>query len=268
MIKLGDQKITAVYAGAQKITEAYAGESKIFGEDAAPSRLPEGYTEVEYISNPNGAYIQNFNYANGSKLFNNPFLNLRCELVVKLPSVTKESYLLGNYYWKKTYTNELNPRMSGSTNQLTVNKGNTIQIQPTGGLYSHYKLPYTPDAISTIIFDIPKLLFSVDGNRAEMKATSSAITTSSYSFCIFARRYLYCQTTGSSCTPKGTVDGIVDMTLYSFKIYESAAESTGDLVADYVPCINQEGKAGLYDVVNQAFHGSENENEFVPGPAV
>ncbi len=268
MIKLGDQKITTMYAGAQKIAKAYVGEAKLFGEDVSPSRLPEGYTEVEYISNPNGAYIQDFNYANGKKLFNNPFLNLKGELVVKLPSVSKESYLFGNYYWRKTYTNELNPRMSGSTNQLTINKDNTIQIQPSGGLYSNYKLTYTPNTIATIIYDIPKLLFSVDGNQAEMKATSTAIKTSSYSFCIFARRYLYCQTTSSSCTPTGTADGMVDMTLYSFKIYASTAESTGDLVADYVPCINQEGKAGLYDIVNQAFHGSKNENEFTPGPAV
>lgn len=57
MIMLGGQKIAAMYAGAQKIAKAYAGENKLFGEDAVPSRLPEGYTEVEYIETDGYSYI-------------------------------------------------------------------------------------------------------------------------------------------------------------------------------------------------------------------
>lgn len=50
MIKMGTQGISALRLGTQRIKKAYLGEVLILGTEKAPSRLPDGYTEVEYIS--------------------------------------------------------------------------------------------------------------------------------------------------------------------------------------------------------------------------
>lgn len=49
MIKLGTQNISALRLGGQEIKKAYLGETLVLGAEKKPSRLPEGYTEVEYV---------------------------------------------------------------------------------------------------------------------------------------------------------------------------------------------------------------------------
>lgn len=48
-----------------------------------------------------------------------------------------------------------------------------------------------------------------------------------------------------------------------FKIYDE-----GTLVRDFVPCINQDGEAGLYDLVEGKFYGNDGTGEFVAGEVV
>ena len=48
MIKLGTQNISALRLGGQEIKKAYLGETLMFS-GKKPSRLPDGYREVEYI---------------------------------------------------------------------------------------------------------------------------------------------------------------------------------------------------------------------------
>ncbi len=50
MLKIGAQDITGLYVGETKIEKAYLGEELVFSAEKKPSRLPEGYTEVEYIA--------------------------------------------------------------------------------------------------------------------------------------------------------------------------------------------------------------------------
>lgn len=56
MIKLGAQEIKELYLGGVKVERAYLGETVVFTADK-PSRLPDGYTEVEYISFAKGGSI-------------------------------------------------------------------------------------------------------------------------------------------------------------------------------------------------------------------
>ena len=56
MLKLRTQDISALYLGETKIKRAYLGETLVF-EGSKPSRLPEGYTEVEYIESSGTQYI-------------------------------------------------------------------------------------------------------------------------------------------------------------------------------------------------------------------
>ena len=57
MLKTGVRQIAGLYAGETKITKAYWGEDLIFGVEK-PSRLPEGYTELEYVEFNGNQYIQ------------------------------------------------------------------------------------------------------------------------------------------------------------------------------------------------------------------
>lgn len=51
MLKLGSQKIPSLYVGEEKIKKAYVGGNLVFGEEKSGGHdLPEGYTELEYIT--------------------------------------------------------------------------------------------------------------------------------------------------------------------------------------------------------------------------
>lgn len=49
--------------------------------------------------------------------------------------------------------------------------------------------------------------------------------------------------------------------LYSCQIYDN-----GSLIRNYVPCINPDGEAGLYDTVNSKFYGNAGTGVFFAGP--
>lgn len=67
MLKIGLQDVTGLYVGETKIEKAYLGGDLVFSAAKKPSRLPEGYTEVEYIQNADASsYIdtKKFLYSN------------------------------------------------------------------------------------------------------------------------------------------------------------------------------------------------------------
>lgn len=49
---------------------------------------------------------------------------------------------------------------------------------------------------------------------------------------------------------------------YGSKIFYCKIYDNGTLIRDYIPCINANGKAGLYDLVNKQFYGNEGTGEF------
>lgn len=51
--------------------------------------------------------------------------------------------------------------------------------------------------------------------------------------------------------------------LYSCQIYDD-----GTLVRDYIPCLNESGEAGLYDLVNDVFYGNAGTGSFIAGPEI
>lgn len=65
MSYFGDTKIARMPIGDVEIAKAYFGDTLVFQKKAA-SRLPAGYTEVEYISNPSTAYIRTALYGDNT----------------------------------------------------------------------------------------------------------------------------------------------------------------------------------------------------------
>ena len=99
MLRLGEQNIKGLRLGDQKIKKAYLGESLVFSE-AKPSRLPEGYTELQYIENPNLAYIQMNSYLATT-------ISKSWEIIFEIIDSTINAYLIGSntnylYYNRNT----------------------------------------------------------------------------------------------------------------------------------------------------------------------
>lgn len=91
-------------------------------------------------------------------------------------------------------------------------------------------------------------------NQCTIDGTTVTITaqtfTSSATLCLLARN------TG------GTVAGYAKAKLYSCKIYDN-----GTLIHDYVPCLNADGVAGLYDLVDGVFCTNAGTGSFGAGAA-
>ena len=49
------------------------------------------------------------------------------------------------------------------------------------------------------------------------------------------------------------------------KVYYAQVYETGTLVLDLLPCINPDGKVGLYDIVNGKFYGNAGKGDFIAG---
>lgn len=75
MLRFGDNKISALHIGTEKIKAAYVGSELVFAEKTLVSRLPAGYTEVEYIQNSNAS-----SYINTKKSFNNSDFTIELSL--------------------------------------------------------------------------------------------------------------------------------------------------------------------------------------------
>ena len=61
----------------------------------------------------------------------------------------------------------------------------------------------------------------------------------------------------------GTSGYVSSVRIYSCRIYDNGA-----LVRDYVPCINQSGEAGLYDMVNSMFYDNVGTGTFTAGDEI
>lgn len=80
-------------------TFTVTGDRKLVAVFAKTSRLPEGYTEVEYISNPNLTYIENLNIPGQNS--NNLYSSKRFEFSVKFLDFadSSEDTITGRYYY-------------------------------------------------------------------------------------------------------------------------------------------------------------------------
>lgn len=63
---------------------------------------------------------------------------------------------------------------------------------------------------------------------------------------------------------KGGSYALATMKIYSFKIYSA----NNELIMDYIPAINADGVAGLYEKVNGVFHTSSGSSNFVAGAVI
>ena len=96
---------------------------------------------------------------------------------------------------------------------------------------------------------------SVDMNKNSVSIDGAITTLSASTFQSASNLLLFAtNTAGSVDSQRGT------MNLYSCQIYDN-----GTLVRDFVPCINESGEVGLYDLVSKQFFGNAGTGTFIGG---
>lgn len=222
----GDRALTAVF------------------KDIRGSRLPEGYTEVEYIESSGTQAIDT-----GVK----PAAGLKLTMDVWPETATSGSnkYFCNSntqirgssdYYWNACY--------------LLVANGTVVAN------FERYRNGSSPKSVRFLNVASQRMTIGMDGpTKTVFLNENSGVFTGSTSFdsAINSIALLNGDSTASTIT-----DGV------TAKLYSCQMSVNGEPVRDYVPCVRQEDKAaGLYDLVEGKFYGnSTNTGEFTAGPAV
>lgn len=231
MLKLGEQKIKGLYLGEQKLKKAYLGDNLVFS-GAKSSRLPEGYTELEYIFVDNNVTIP------GGKDFSITTGTTR--VVMDIAPQEKVSYTRYLFYSNK------------SDLIFTLYQNNKLNSMACmAGRSSTYR---------TFIYDL------ASGKRVtvDMDTPNKVLKIEDSHFDILPLEGEY------SCGYINIVGGYenhadyraLKMYVYSAKVYVS-----GEQKGNYIPCKNSNGQCGLFNLVNNTFFTSSC-GTISPGPAI
>lgn len=194
------------------------------GEVSGSSRLPIGYTEVEYIENENMAYIDS-----GFK----PNQDTRMDMSMQMVTLTDGGrYISAGGSWAAANT----IAFDYESNILHVKYANV------GGWTTYSNITQDFDVHE---YDYNKNEFYVDGSL--VGSNTYETYQIAYNLAIFA--YLSYGSQGSSSEQfRGK--------MYWFKLYDD-----GTLIRDFVPCKrDSDSKYGAYDIVNDVFYPSANPN--------
>lgn len=192
------------------------------------SKLPSGYTELEYIESSGTQYIDT-----GFKQ------NQNSRVVVDLQLLAAPS---GSYAW--IYEG----RDSGPSNRHGVyaTKSNGRWYGGYGSSTKNTGVSYDLTARLTVDFD--KNVLTIGDVATEFtEATFQSDTT----------------TTLFGCNTAGTVANFASCKLYSCQIYDNGA-----LVRNFIPCKNTSGAVGLYDTVGAQFYANAGTGTFTAGPEI
>ena len=192
------------------------------------SKLPSGYTQLEYIQSSGTQYIDTGFKQNQ---------NSRVVVDLQLPAAPS-----GSYAW--IYEG----RDSGPSNRHGVyaTKSNGRWYGGYGSSTKNTGVSYDLTARLTVDFD--KNVLTIGDVATEFtEATFQSDTT----------------TTLFGCNTAGTVANFASCKLYSCQIYDNGA-----LVRNFIPCKNTSGAVGLYDTVGAQFYANAGTGTFTAGPEV
>ena len=192
--------------------------------DLKTTPLPVGYTALSYVENPNGAYIDL-----GLTLAN---ANIKIESVLQAESTSAEQDIFSNFntggFSLHTYANSNNVRWYYAG-------GTAVSGVIDGAKHTFICL----NASDAAYYGESGRALYVDGVRKIAETASTQLSGNS-SVKLFA---------------KGNGTTFFFGKMYSFKIWEA-----GVLKRNMIPCANESGAIGMYDLVNETFYGSANNN--------
>lgn len=254
MLKLGEQNISGLYLGGEKIEKAYLGETLVFSA-GKPSRLPDGYTELEYISNPN------LGYAIGIPNVKIPWYGTRYEFDVEFEETPEKfGYLWGKFY-SYTYSKYKRCDMANLSHVSGEKKIRCLCAYSSSSANAeNHDISYTENRLK-IVVDSPKKIFSVNGTKETIPTIPNSYWLSDPPELFATKYFMY----GSD------INGYLPLNykFYSLKISQSTGDTTGDIIYEYVPCIDPNGDVGAYELINEVFVKSADDTKpFTAGPAV
>lgn len=224
----GTWEVTASRDGKEKSTEVevspeYTAEIQLF------SRLPDGYTELEYIESTGTQYID-------TGVSNFTRLRIEAEMEHTFSSTSSAQYPFcckrssDTYYMGfAIFSSGISCRYSGGSQKMG-------EVSPAR------KLRYGIHADTSTYY------------LGEEKFTPSVSLTWA-----FNTMYIFALHNASSanyfCRAK----------LYRFQITNA---SDGSFVRQFVPCVNPSGAVGLYDLATDTFYGNKGTGVFLAGPAI
>lgn len=246
MVNLGGQNIKALYLGGVEIKRACVGEREVFASTPVkPSRLPEGYTEVEYIQSGSGQYIDT-NYGP----------NIPIKTVMDVEPLSEEAKT--EYYFGSTYRYTISGgvvRYNAYVALKYLQLKNRADIKTANNHHIGAEInDFEANKRITVVLDGPQKLAAF-GSDSIAAATNKLSNAGS----VFL---LANHGTGGFVSTNPTLQPM-NAKLYSCQIFYNNVA-----VRDFIPCVNPSGVAGLYDMVSGAFFGSATATPFTPGPAV
>lgn len=200
-------------------------------EDVVVSRLPDGYTELEYIQSSGTQYIDT-----GFK----PNQNTRiiCDYVL----VSIGSTAVALFGARIAYQNT-------AFGYWAAGNSSAASIQD-----DYYSLinPYTATVINVRATVDKNKNTTTNSVLGYSKSFEAAAFQSDFALFLFAYN-----TNGKKDNQVGSIR------MYSCQIYDNDT-----LILDYVPCKNETGTIGLYDVSNGVFYENAGTGSFTAGPEV
>lgn len=229
---------TSIMLGTTQASAMYIGSTLIWPIQTQPvSRLPQGYTEVEYIKSTSsgGQYID-------LDIMLYDTLNKNYDLAIKFNIIgpgqdNNQPTIFGcqtsSSPWPGTFI-----RMNSATATNVTGRyiGANVKDNNLG-------------AVDTVLELTAKT--SPNKNVYNLNNSGKTHTWGTSLFCTFNDQ------------AKTSINRFCEAKLYYFQLFVE-----GTLVRDMVPCTDPNNVVGLYDLVNNVFYSSPNGAAFVAGPAV
>ena len=212
------------------VTAAFFGNSGTgsFIAGAVPRKLPEGYTQVEYIESNGTQYIDT-----GFKMNQDSRVKMRVQPTAKPSSYgwlfdgrdaggkASKGVIYFNGYWCADY----NVALSATRYSFT-----------------------TVSPLDILNIDYDKNSCTINGETGTFEAETFQSTTNLVLLAL---------------NTAGTVNFFVNAKLYSCQVYDN-----GTMIRDFVPCKNSSGVLGMYDLANNAFYQNAGSGTFAAGADV
>lgn len=192
-------------------------------EVLVPVELPEGYTAVEYIE------------SSGNRYFDTGFTpnnNTRVKMSAVLTETANAPYALFG-------------ARDGNTKQFWSGYG--TGVNDSGASVTGFISRYNADSNSRANTSVsPTQKFEIDYDKTTFSINGESTTHTAATFTAYGSMFIFAvNNAGTATLPcKGR--------LYWFQIYDNDT-----LVRDFFPCVNPDGVAGLYDLVNGVFYGGK-----------
>lgn len=201
-------------------------------------RLPDGYTELQYIESTGTQYVNT-----GLK----PTATTKVEMDFEFSDYSGSPRMFGSN----------SSRKSGSNTYYYYYQA----FENNGGFYGGVRGDSLTISVSLIAENIQgrvSLVFDAANKSASINGVPKTIEVSGSMTSTYTQNiYLLC------INWNGTASYYSKAKLYLAKIY-----SGNTLARDFVPCTNPSGDVGLYDLVTGSFYRNSGTGAFVAGPAV